>query len=129
MPQRLNKRKRIIKIPPLYSLLFLWNNTHMKTTCSKCQKQNDRLPQRYCKACHAENMRNTRPKHADLPEDSRKRANARAYINVYVKRGKVIKLPCEACGEVNSEKHHEDYDKPLDVRWLCRKCHLEHHAK
>jgi hypothetical protein len=100
----------------------------MKTTCSKCQKPNDRLPQRYCKSCHAENMRNTRPKHSDLPEESRKRANARAYVNVYVKRGKLVQLPCEVCGDVNSEKHHDDYDKPLEVKWLCRKCHLEHHA-
>lgn len=37
--------------------------------------------------------------------------------------GKVIKCPCEICGEVNVHAHHEDYSKPLDVIWLCPKHH------
>jgi hypothetical protein len=24
--------------------------------------------------------------------------------------------------------HHDDYSKPLDVRWFCRRHHLLHHA-
>lgn len=98
-----------------------------KTTCSKCNGPNDRAPQRYCKICHAANMRAWRPKHSDLPPEAKKRANARAYVNVYIRRGVIQRKPCETCGEPKAEKHHEDYDKPLEVVWLCRKCHLEHH--
>lgn len=28
-----------------------------KATCSKCLGENDRLPHRYCRACHARYMR------------------------------------------------------------------------
>lgn len=33
-------------------------------------------------------------------------------------------LVCENCHEDKPlDKHHPDYDKPLEVEWLCRKCH------
>jgi hypothetical protein len=109
--------------------LFLWNNLSMKLTCSKCGLANDRLPQRYCKKCHAANMRRTRPKHRDLPELQRKKANARAYVNVYLRRGVIQKMPCSICGAENAEKHHHDYDKPLEILWVCRSCHLKLHKE
>ena len=28
-----------------------------------------------------------------------------------------------------ADRHHDDYDKPGDIRWLCRSCHVQHHAK
>lgn len=31
--------------------------------------------------------------------------------------------PCELCGEVNTEAHHEDYSRPLAVQWLCHSHH------
>lgn len=101
-----------------------------KTTCSKCGKpieESRKGRQRYCKGCHAEHMRNTRPKHSELNPEARKKANARAYLKTYIRRGKIKKQPCEICKDPNSEAHHEDYDKPLVVIWLCRKHHLEHH--
>lgn len=35
---------------------------------------------------------------------------------------------CETCGaEVRLDAHHDDYSRPLDVRWLCPGCHKRHH--
>jgi hypothetical protein len=33
---------------------------------------------------------------------------------------------CEACGKKHERihAHHEDYDRPLDVIWLCQPCHV-----
>lgn len=46
-----------------------------------------------------------------------------------IRSGALIRKPCEVCGAIKTEAHHDDYSKPLDVRWLCRKHHLEHHGK
>ena len=36
--------------------------------------------------------------------------------------------PCEVCGAPDADRHHDDYDKHLDIRWLCRPHHIQHHA-
>lgn len=41
--------------------------------------------------------------------------------------GRLHRLPCEQCG-ARAQAHHDDYRRPLVVRWLCRKHHLEHHG-
>ena len=97
--------------------------------CSGCGGQQDRAGQRYCRPCHAAYMRANRSKYEGSP-DQRLKSNARAYAREYQRRGLLIKQPCERCGSLDSEKHHDDYTKPLQVEWLCRKCHLEkHHNK
>lgn len=101
-----------------------------KETCSKCggKLEDSRIgKQTYCKDCHAQYMRINRPKHSELSGEQRKKANARSYLYVYIRRGKVEKLPCLFCGSLNSEAHHRDYSKPLEVTWLCRKHHLMNH--
>jgi len=51
-------------------------------------------------------------------------------VQVSIENGSLIRMPCEVCGAVNKiDAHHDDYSKPLNVRWLCRKHHLEHHRK
>lgn len=37
--------------------------------------------------------------------------------------------PCEKCGNPKAERHHDDYAKPREVRWLCKKHHMEHHVE
>lgn len=57
------------------------------------------------------------------------RIRARAMAQYAVKTGKLVKLPCEICGNKKTEAHHEDYNNPLDVHWMCRKHHLARHKE
>lgn len=41
--------------------------------------------------------------------------------------GKLVPQPCEECGAAQAHAHHEDYSKPLEVRWVCQLCHNRHH--
>lgn len=102
----------------------------IKPICSKCNCELEPTrtgKQRYCKKCHADNMKQSRPNYSGLTDEQRLKSNARAYLRVYIKRGKIVKHPCSVCGDKNSQAHHEDYSKPLEVSWYCRKHHLEHH--
>lgn len=44
-----------------------------------------------------------------------------------VKTGRLKKQPCWVCGE-KAVAHHPDYDRPLDVVWLCQPHHKQAHA-
>lgn len=44
-----------------------------------------------------------------------------------IRGGKIIPMPCEVCGHVEVEAHHDDYSRPLDVRWLCKRHHTAWH--
>ena len=54
---------------------------------------------------------------------------AHRLLNNAVRSGKLKRMPCVVCGKEKVEGHHEDYSKPLDVIWLCKKHHLEAHKK
>lgn len=41
------------------------------------------------------------------------------------KRGLLVPKPCEVCGVVKVERHHEDYSNPYHVRWLCARHHRD----
>lgn len=56
------------------------------------------------------------------------RVKVKDAVKYAVKTGKLVKTPCEVCGEVRVEGHHPDYSKPLNVVWLCRKHHQEIHS-
>lgn len=53
---------------------------------------------------------------------------ARKSVEVALRNGKIQKGPCEKCGTTeNVQAHHDDYSKPLHVRWLCAAHHRERH--
>tara|TARA_R100001244_G_scaffold121574_5_gene91200 strand:+ start:214 stop:633 length:420 start_codon:yes stop_codon:yes gene_type:complete len=76
-------------------------------------------------------------------EEGAKYKNSKRYLELHPERrsacgkvrrailsGKLTKLPCEICGVTAPvQAHHDDYSKPLDVRWLCVKHHNEYHVK
>jgi len=56
-----------------------------------------------------------------------KRRAAQIAVGNAVRDGRLKKLPCFVCGE-KAEAHHPDYDRPLDVMWLCPPHHKQAHA-
>lgn len=46
-----------------------------------------------------------------------------------IRRGELQRQPCADCGHPYAEAHHEDYSRPLDVVWLCRRDHLKRHPR
>ena len=68
---------------------------------------------------------NPRKKDLTTPKE-----RARSRLRYAVWSGKVVKPAlCQDCGRsANLHGHHNDYDKPLDVCWLCSWCHAAVHA-
>lgn len=50
---------------------------------------------------------------------------ARGAVSNAIRDGRLHREPCVVCGCENSQAHHEDYAKPLDVIWVCFACHRE----
>ncbi|KKN15588.1 hypothetical protein LCGC14_0984380 [marine sediment metagenome] len=63
--------------------------------------------------------------------------SAHRKVDNAIKRGRLIQPNrCENCqtvpkpmsdGRTRIQAHHDDYDKPLKVRWLCQECHHGQH--
>jgi hypothetical protein len=52
-------------------------------------------------------------------------------VHIALRNGTLTKPDtCEQCGSSRSLRaHHNNYDEPLSVRWLCESCHKEVHKK
>lgn len=101
-----------------------------------------------CRACTRRDVRVNRAKrsdyydrydrdryHADVGQrrtvrsrggDPQKR-RARIAVGNALRDGVLQRRPCEVCGAARAEAHHEDYTRPLDVRWLCKRHHAQRH--
>jgi hypothetical protein len=55
---------------------------------------------------------------------------ARLKVRSALKFGRLVKRPCERCGAADLvHAHHDDYEKPLDVMWLCPLHHRQRHKE
>ena len=55
---------------------------------------------------------------------------AGAAVHKAISSGRLVRQPCEVCGKTKKvHAHHDNYTKPLDVRWLCPSHHHEAHGK
>ena len=61
-------------------------------------------------------------------EDAR-RQRAHNKVSRAIATGILERQPCCRCGSAKSLAHHEDYDKPLEVMWLCQPCHKQRHKE
>ena len=100
-----------------------------------------------CKTCVKERVRQHRRLNESVREYDRKRGartsladshdyrrrHPEAYrahnaVNNAIRDGRLKKEPCLFCNEERVHGHHRDYSKPLDVIWLCPRCHQRLHA-
>jgi len=61
-------------------------------------------------------------------QDSRRSA-AHSAVSRAIRKGDLVRACCERCGNPKSVAHHEDYDAPLNVTWLCQPCHKQRHKE
>lgn len=64
---------------------------------------------------------------AEYEKENPDKVFAHCKVKKALSSGEINRQPCEICGSLRTDAHHDDYDKPLDVRWLCRSCHKEWH--
>jgi hypothetical protein len=55
------------------------------------------------------------------------RRRAQGQVQHALRDGRIKKQPCWVCGS-SAVAHHPDYDRPLDVVWLCQPHHKQAHA-
>ncbi len=54
---------------------------------------------------------------------------ARRKVATELDAGRLTRKPCVKCGTKPADAHHHDYNLPLDVQWLCRRCHFYEERK
>lgn len=112
--------------------------------CDMCGEVSHDKPSSYARkkrhfcstACYSEFRKTILPKEEQhrygtgFPEEEqRKRRKCRNITNKAIQRNELIRMPCQICGVVNSEAHHDDYNQPLNIRWLCFEHHRDFHKK
>jgi ribosomal protein S27AE len=56
------------------------------------------------------------------------KVKASAIVARAIRNGKLFSEPCCKCGSTESmHAHHDDYLKPMNVRWMCAGCHSQWH--
>lgn len=99
---------------------------------------------RTCKVCRCVIVKERRKTNPKVQEYDRQRGNrqtledtrayreanpkkykAQIWVNNAVRDGRLVKSTvCEVCeSTLHVEGHHDDYDQPQVVRWLCSRCH------
>ena len=109
--------------------------TIISCVCAQCFKvfevplgRYNGAPTKFCSvACHNKSM-TAREEGLTSSQQWKKnnieKVRAHWKLNQAVRSGKIKKQPCEICKDTIVHAHHDDYTKPLDVRWLCPACHF-----
>ena len=103
-----------------------WRQTHPEKVKEYSQKYKERQKELWATPKYKSMLKKSRDKYR---KNNPEKHQAHIALNNAIARGDIIRKPCIKCGNPKSEGHHEDYSRPLEVIWLCRKCHYLHHKE
>jgi len=89
------------------------------------QEKRKKYLKKWCKNNRSLKQKDTATYREKHPEKTR----AHWAVGNALRSGTLIKCPCEVCGDENSQAHHEDYSRPLEVRWFCDHHHKDHEGR
>lgn len=112
----------------------------------KCGKLKEDLNESDCRLCTNERKRLLRLKNKEDPEWIKReterniaryrdnqlekmKRDCRDETRRLIRKGILIRKNCEICGHEDAQSHHDDYNDPMNIRWLCSKHHAEHHKQ
>ena len=104
-----------------YARKYYWEN---RDKVQEYRKENDRN-KKQCKDYYQRHKTELLEKERKRKKLCPERFNAKWKVRDAVKN-RILKKPdgCQSCNETRDlQGHHKDYDKPLEVMWLCRECH------
>jgi hypothetical protein len=82
-----------------------------------------------CRVCHAVRSAERRKRGYKVRHDRMKKL-AQWSAQRAIKRGKLVRQPCERCGATEHiHAHHDDYSRRHDVKWFCPVHHKERHRE
>lgn len=97
--------------------LYKYRSGKIQRSCKFCKNRGEKA-KKYFREYYRKNNKKYRVQN-----------QARSKLRNNIRAGKIIRMPCQVCGEPKSHGHHTDYTKALDVMWLCVKHHAELHKK
>lgn len=73
----------------------------------------------------------TSERRCKIPVHDQTKQEARQAVSYAIRVGTLVRPDdCSECaGPGPVDAHHHNYDRPLSVVWLCRPCHMRHHAE
>lgn len=77
----------------------------------------------------ARGNRQTKEYHDRYRIEQKIKYQAHYLVSNAIRDKRLFRKPCEICGEKYVHGHHDDYNKPLEVRWLCPVHHRQWHIK
>lgn len=98
-----------------------------KIDVKKHRKENDSVREYDRKRGNRQDITYLQKWRADNP----KKYKAHSAVNYAVRKGILVNPnTCSICASnIQVEGHHDDYDYPLVVRWLCSRCHSIWHSE
>jgi hypothetical protein len=96
---------------------------HRKEKCREYSQTHPEVVRPIRQRWAAKNPEKVLAAHQQYTKNHPDRHAARIAVNNAVRDGRITKRPCEVCGAAKVEAHHDDYAKPLEVRWLCNPHH------